>query len=232
MPTYNNGYIIQKNNHPISFDTEGNLVDQVSGEKGTMILPGFTVTKINTKNPLYNHSKYITLYTYYPIVSRYPFTGHSRLSMTTIDKDRYRRYNINKTSRHKDYNLITNNCSDATREALEKTFNKKCNPLLFTTPGDVQDFALKQLNGIPEIKGDSIYDLTSHKYILNKQNNKRYYNRRKIVYIPINDNQKNFLKQYIEQGHKNHLFKKGGKIVPKRQCRISIGIINYGFKNN
>ena len=232
MPIYNNGYIRQKNNHPISFDTEGNLVDQVSGEKGTMMLPGFTVTKINTKNPLYNHSKYITLYTYYPIVSRYPYTGHSRLSMTTIDKDRYQRYNINKTSRHKDYNLITNNCSDATREALEKTFNKKCNPLLFTTPGDVQDFALKQLNGIPEIKGDSIYDLTSHKYILNKQNNKRQYNRRKIVYIPINDNQKNFLKQYIEQGHKNHLFKKGGKIVPKRQCGISIGIINYSFKNN
>ena len=62
----------------------------------------------------------------------------------------------------------------------KKTFNKKSNPLLFTTLGDVQDFALKQLNGIPEIKGDSIYDRTSHKYILNKQNNKRQYDKRKL----------------------------------------------------
>ena len=40
---YINGYVRDQNNHPISFDTEGNLVDQVSGEKGTMILPGFNV---------------------------------------------------------------------------------------------------------------------------------------------------------------------------------------------
>ena len=217
MSTYNNGYVRQKNNHPISFDKQGNLTDQITGEKGTMILPEITVTKINPKNPLYNHSKYIALYTYYPIISRYPYTGHSQLIMTAIDKDRYRSYDINKTPKHKDYNLITNNCSDATRDALEKTFNKKSNSLLFTTPGDVQDFALKQLNGIPEIKGDSIYDRTSHKYILNKQNNKKQYSRRKVVYIPINDNQKNFLKQYIEQGHKNHLFKKGGNIILKGQ---------------
>ena len=144
MSTYNNGYIRQKNDHPISFDKQGNLIDQVTGEKGTMMLPELNVTKANSKNPLYNYSKYITLYTYYPIVSMYPYTGHSRLIMTAIDKDRYRSYDINKKPRHKDYNLITNNCSDATREALEKTFNKKFNPLLFTTPGDVQDFALKQ----------------------------------------------------------------------------------------
>lgn len=215
---FTKGYIREKNNHPVSFDTEGNLVDQVTGEKGTMVLPEFTVTKINTKNPLYNRSKYIALYTYYPIVSMYPYTGHSRLKMTDIDKDGYHIYDINKTQKHKDYNLITNNCSDATRDALEKTFNKKSNPLLFTTPGDVQDFALKQLNGIPKIKGDSIYDLTRHKYILNKQKKQRkQYRGREVVYIPINDNQKNFLKQYIEQGHKNHLFKKGGNIILKGQ---------------
>ena len=56
MPTYNNGYIRQKNNHPISFDTEGNLVDQVSGEKGTMILPGFNVIGISPKTRARNYS--------------------------------------------------------------------------------------------------------------------------------------------------------------------------------
>ena len=94
-------------------------------------------SKINPKNPLYNHSKYITLYTYYPIVSRYPYTGHSSLSIIDKDNGIYRSYAINKSSKSKDYNLFTNNCSDATRCALEKTFNKKINPFLFTTPGDV-----------------------------------------------------------------------------------------------
>jgi len=38
------------------------------------------------------------------------------------------------------YNLVTNNCSDATRCALEAISGKKMNPNLFTTPGDVLDF--------------------------------------------------------------------------------------------
>ena len=33
------GYVREKNNNPISFDTEGNLVDQITNEKGTMVLP-------------------------------------------------------------------------------------------------------------------------------------------------------------------------------------------------
>ena len=45
--TYNKfaegGYVREKNNNPISFDEEGNLVDQVTGEKGTMMLPNFNV---------------------------------------------------------------------------------------------------------------------------------------------------------------------------------------------
>ena len=56
MPIYNNGYIRQKNNHPISFDTEGNLVDQVSGEKGTMMLPELTVRGVNPKTRVRNYS--------------------------------------------------------------------------------------------------------------------------------------------------------------------------------
>ena len=37
------GYVREKNNNPIAFDEEGNLTDQVTGEKGTMMLPNFNV---------------------------------------------------------------------------------------------------------------------------------------------------------------------------------------------
>ena len=37
------GYVREQNNNPIAFDEEGNLVDQVTGEKGTMMLPNFNV---------------------------------------------------------------------------------------------------------------------------------------------------------------------------------------------
>lgn len=56
MPTYDNGYVRQKNNHPISFDEQGNLTDQVTGEKGTMMLPGFTVTGISPETRAKNYS--------------------------------------------------------------------------------------------------------------------------------------------------------------------------------
>lgn len=42
-----------------------------------------------------------------------------------------------------DYNLVTNNCSDATREALEAVFGKEAGIIGFTTPGDVRDFAIE-----------------------------------------------------------------------------------------
>ena len=51
-----NGYIRQKNNHPISFDEQGNLTDQITGEKGTMMLPGFTVTGISPETRAKNYS--------------------------------------------------------------------------------------------------------------------------------------------------------------------------------
>ena len=143
-------------------------------------------------------SKYAVLSTYYPFISKYPYTGHSSLYIQD-PKENYRSYYINKGSKNKDYNLITNNCSDATREALEKTFNKKVNPFLFTTPGDVQDFALEELRGIPSIKGDSIYSPVKHRYILNK--NKKIFNKNGVntIYIPLNENQKRVLKEYIKQ---------------------------------
>ena len=56
MSTYDNGYVRQKNDHPISFDEQGNLTDQVTGEKGTMMLPGFTVTGISPETRAKNYS--------------------------------------------------------------------------------------------------------------------------------------------------------------------------------
>lgn len=56
MPTYNNGYVRQKNNHPISFDEQGNLTDQITGEKGTMMLPGFNIIGISPKTRARNYS--------------------------------------------------------------------------------------------------------------------------------------------------------------------------------
>ena len=93
------------------------------------------------------------------------------------------------------YDLYKN---DINTRLKEKTFNKKINQFLFTTPADVQDFALEELHGIPSIKGDSIYSPVEHKYVLNK--NKKIFNikGRNTIYIPINENQRNFLKQYVK----------------------------------
>lgn len=155
--------------------------------------------QVNTK-PLDERSKYAVLDTYYPFISKqYPYTGHSSLTIIAKDNGTYRSYSINKYSKSKDYNLFTNNCSDATRCALEKTFNKKINPFLFTTPGDVQDFALEELHGIPRFKGDSIYSPVEHKYVLNKRKKKFNKKGENTIYIPLDENQRKFLKWYIKQ---------------------------------
>lgn len=96
---------------------------------------------------------YIPLETYYPFISDYPYTGHSEIP-----------YFVDWGGDDLGYNLVTNNCSDKTREALEYTFNKKINPFLFTTPGDVRDFAIEQLNGIKVPTGYD-YDVESDKFV-------------------------------------------------------------------
>ena len=50
------GYVREKNNNPVSFDEQGNLTDQITGEKGTMMLPGFTVTGISPETRAKNYS--------------------------------------------------------------------------------------------------------------------------------------------------------------------------------
>ena len=163
--------------------------------------------------PIKTGKSYITLDTYYPIISSYPYTGHSELSITDKDSEgRLKSYNIDKSGKNEGYNLFTNNCSDATRCALEETFGKKLNPFLFTTPGDVQDFSLKELGGIPEIKGDSIFSDLEGKYILDRRpkNIKKGRSGVSTVYIPVNQDQKEFLKNYIRTGNSKNEFSIGG----------------------
>lgn len=169
------------------------------------------------------------LNTFYPIISMYPRTGHSSLAVSGLVPNYYGdaqvgTISINKGARNKDYNLVTNNCSDATRCALEKAFDKEIDPFLFTTPGDVQDFALTELGGKKYIVGDSIYIPGENKY---EQRSKEDINKAKIrglstVYIPMNKDQKNKLIEYIHKGKINREFKDGG---PKE----TLGIVKDGI---
>jgi len=54
------------------------------------------------------------------------------------------------------YNLVTNNCADATRCALEDISGKKMNPYFFTTPGDVLDFFKKNFDVRKDLKQSKV----------------------------------------------------------------------------
>ena len=98
--------------------------------------------------------KPIELQTYYPLISEYPLTGHSSVSIPITDNVA-KEYNlddnselfVNKLSDAENYNLVTNNCADATLGYLNYIFGTKESPMLFTTPGDVRDYAITQLGG-------------------------------------------------------------------------------------
>lgn len=53
---------------------------------------------------------------------------------------------VNKGFRDNDYNLLFNNCSDATRRVLEKFYGDKMNQFLFTTPENVRDYFKDKTN--------------------------------------------------------------------------------------
>lgn len=67
------------------------------------------------------HHPYTTLKTYYPLNKDY-LIGHSVLKYSVCDIDGYVSgyKNINKRFNSDDYNLLIHNCSDSTKEALEK----------------------------------------------------------------------------------------------------------------
>lgn len=71
-----------------------------------------------------------------------------------------------------DYNLVTNNCSDTTREALETVFGKEAGVIGFTTPGDVRDFAIE--NGGVQLQPHA-----------------------RLISIPMDRNRWNRLKKYL-----------------------------------
>ena len=124
--------------------------------------------------PIIKGYKPLTLYTYYPLVhpyynakyDDYPFTGHSELSNTVggnVDgMNRLHITNVNKSSSDSDYDLLLNNCADATRATLEAVFGKQLNPFLFTTPGDVRDFALEN-GGISKDKRNRVIIIPMNK---------------------------------------------------------------------
>lgn len=84
---------------------------------------------------------YATLRTEYPVINENtPWTGHSSLFLD--DGGAY----VSVGGKDKNYNLFLNNCSNATKRVLERTFGKEYPTTLFTTPGDVLDFAVDELN--------------------------------------------------------------------------------------
>ena len=50
------GYVREKNNNPVAFDEEGNLTDQITGEKGTMMLPEITIRGVSPETRARNYS--------------------------------------------------------------------------------------------------------------------------------------------------------------------------------
>lgn len=91
----------------------------------------------------------INLETFKPF-DKHNLIGHSKIILHTIDPELKSTY-VDTRLKDKNYNLITNNCSDDTRKVLEAVFNKKVEPFLFTTPGDVRDFFIEN-GAIPKRK--------------------------------------------------------------------------------
>lgn len=120
-------------------------------------LPEVTVT------PDKNARNNVILTTYYPGTSKYWATGHSELDTPGGNY-------VDVMSSYPEYNILLNNCSDATREALERATGKKINPWFFTTPGDVKSFAENVLGGKSVDMGDGSVQTTINlpQYQINK----------------------------------------------------------------
>ena len=103
----------------------------------------------------------VKLRTFYPLGNEYPVTGHSELEVPISDnvvkayglKPDYAGLGANPTvivsKKGSDlgYNLITNNCADATSNYLNQMYGKSNDAMFFTTPGDVRDYAVDKLGG-------------------------------------------------------------------------------------
>lgn len=121
----------------------------------------------------------LELSTYYPLSSQYPFTGHSALGLWPDYEGGPISY-ISKDMSASDYNLVTNNCADATRTVLEEVLGIKMHPWFFTTPGDVRDFLIE--NGGRRSKDGKIYFNLNEDQALQAQEimdnlNRKWYNK-------------------------------------------------------
>ena len=125
---------------------DSSLIDEeLTSEYGSMSFYAGELPEITIKP----QQLYATLNTYYPAVSEYPFTGHSEL-ITPLNRI------ITATTRDDDYNLITKNCSDATRCAINNALNLNIKPLFFTTPGDIKD-AVSNIKGTKGVYKNGVY---------------------------------------------------------------------------
>lgn len=128
---------------------------------------GITINKTIPEITVVPNKLYLR--THYPVLSKdFPLTGHSEidayLNKNPIydeddDKvyiDTYRHTYIDKQMSDDGYNLVTNNCADATRCALEDVSGKKMNPYFFTTPGDVLDFFKKNFDVRKDLKRSKV----------------------------------------------------------------------------
>ena len=166
----------------------------------------------------------IELKTYKPLHKDYPFTGHSSLDIP-IDEDTaytqggYLPYGISvdKTSNSKDYNLITNNCADATLGALNYIFGTKEKPLLFTTPGDVRDYAINKLHGKVTRDKDRIDTIL----IPRNKNNAKKISKKALEWAKNKDKNTVYEFEYKQGGKMNILefLKNGSEIHIKKKNR-------------
>lgn len=114
----------------------------------------------------------LILSTHYPGFSKYPFTGHSALhaytdmpiSVEETLKGLDNECVISKSSSDKDYNLVTNNCSDATIKAINKLRRTPYHKGLFNTPGDARDYFIKSFNEVRKYN-PKVFDIDTGKNI-------------------------------------------------------------------
>jgi len=126
--------------------------DLVDSYPEVYYLDGGTLPEITVK-PDPNSMSTALLTTYYPWSRDYPVTGHSTLQLLHHNDDDFESASGGFVTAYGSdpwYNFVTNNCSDATREAIEYATGKKINPIFFTTPGDVKDFVESNLGGKSE----------------------------------------------------------------------------------
>lgn len=179
----------------------------LTADSGSMSLYAGELPEVDVKAP---EILYAYLNTYYPVTSRYKYSGHSLL-ITPGGKD------IDYLSSDKGYNLVTNNCADQTMQALEQVFNKSSNTKLFTTPGDVVDFAKEnRASKVPTDKYEMDFDYDSGYMV--PYSSEEYASTKGMIQhrIPLNIEQARKLESITVKQNKLTKYADGGE-TPKKK---------------